>query len=94
MEIYPDSVRRVSPPKTTMPNTLAALPSSQYPTALELESGKRDADLRCLPADRDVSVAETAERNRTLPSIGLSCFLGRRGGVLGGIGAGIALVDN
>jgi hypothetical protein len=26
---YPDSVRRVRPPKTTMPNTLAALPSSQ-----------------------------------------------------------------
>jgi len=36
---YPDSVRRVSPPKTTMPKTLAALPRSQYATAREDVSG-------------------------------------------------------
>lgn len=37
---YPDSVRRVRPPNTTMPKTLAALPRSQYATLLELVSGK------------------------------------------------------
>ena len=37
---YPDSVSLVRPPKTTIPKTLAALPSSQYPTAFELVSGK------------------------------------------------------
>lgn len=42
MGTYPDSVRRVSPPKTTIPNTLAALARSQYATAFELVSGKRD----------------------------------------------------
>lgn len=39
---YPDSVRRVKPPNTTMPNTLAALARSQYATAFELVSGDRD----------------------------------------------------
>jgi hypothetical protein len=38
--VYPDSVNLVRPPNTTMPNTLAALPSSQYATDLELVSGK------------------------------------------------------
>lgn len=33
---YPDSVRRVNPPKMTMPNTLTAEPRSQRPTALEV----------------------------------------------------------
>jgi hypothetical protein len=37
---YPDSVKRVRPPKTTMPKTLAALPSSQYATLFEFVSGK------------------------------------------------------
>lgn len=32
---HPDSVRRVRPPKTTMPKTLAALARSQYATAFE-----------------------------------------------------------
>ena len=39
---YPDSVSLVRPPNTTSPNTLAALPSSQYATALSLVSGKND----------------------------------------------------
>jgi hypothetical protein len=39
-EDYPDSVSRVRPPKMTMPNTLAALPRSQYATALLLTFGK------------------------------------------------------
>ena len=38
---YPDSVNRVRPPKTTIPNTLAALPSNQYPTTLLVVSGKK-----------------------------------------------------
>lgn len=29
---YPDSVSRVNPPTTTMPNTRPAVPRSQYPT--------------------------------------------------------------
>jgi hypothetical protein len=37
---YPDSVKRVSPPNTTIPNTLAALPSNQYATDLDVVSGK------------------------------------------------------
>jgi hypothetical protein len=42
METYPDSVRRVRPPNTTIPKTLAALARSQYATAFELVSGKRE----------------------------------------------------
>jgi len=42
--LRPDSVSRVRPPNTTMPKTLAALPSSQYATPLELVLGK-DRDL-------------------------------------------------
>lgn len=38
----PDSVSRVRPPKMTMPNTLAALPRSQYATALLLTGGKEE----------------------------------------------------
>ena len=41
---YPDSVSLVRPPKTTIPNTLAALASSQYATLLLLTSGKADLD--------------------------------------------------
>jgi hypothetical protein len=37
---YPDSVRRVKPPNTTMPKTLAALPSSQYATLFDDVFGK------------------------------------------------------
>lgn len=37
---YPDSVNLVNPPNTTIPNTLAALPSNQYATDLELVLGK------------------------------------------------------
>jgi len=37
---YPDSVSRVKPPSITIPKTLAALPKSQYATALSLVSGK------------------------------------------------------
>jgi hypothetical protein len=44
---YPDSVNRVQPPNTTIPKTLAALPSSQYATALELVSGKLEAFFVC-----------------------------------------------
>jgi hypothetical protein len=36
---HPDSVSLVSPPNTTIPNTLAALPSNQYATAFSLVSG-------------------------------------------------------
>lgn len=38
---YPDSVRRVKPPKTTMPKTLAALPSNQYATLLSFCLGNQ-----------------------------------------------------
>ena len=38
---YPDSVSRVRPPNTTMPNTLAALPRSQYATDFSLVVGKK-----------------------------------------------------
>jgi hypothetical protein len=37
--LRPDSVSRVRPPKTTIPKTLAAEPSSQYATLLLLTSG-------------------------------------------------------
>lgn len=41
MNLYPDSVRRVRPPNTTIPKTLAALPNSQYATAFWLVLGKK-----------------------------------------------------
>jgi len=39
--VYPDSVSRVRPPNITIPKTLAALPRSQYATALSLVAGKK-----------------------------------------------------
>jgi hypothetical protein len=39
-ELYPDSVNLVSPPNTTIPNTLPADASSQYATAFDEISGK------------------------------------------------------
>lgn len=45
--LRPDSVSRVRPPKTTMPNTLAAEPSSQYATLLLLVSGNDEALATC-----------------------------------------------
>ena len=39
--MYPDSVNRVRPPNTTIPNTLAALPRSQYATGFSLLLGKK-----------------------------------------------------
>lgn len=41
MNLYPDSVRRVRPPNTTIPKTLAALPNSQYATTFWLVLGKK-----------------------------------------------------
>ena len=52
-ETYPDSVNRVRPPNTTMPNTLAALPNNQYATPFEDVSGKNrlpEAFAFCLSA--------------------------------------------
>ena len=46
---YPDSVRRVRPPNTTMPKTLAALPSSQYATTLEFVCGHLDDFVLLIP---------------------------------------------
>jgi hypothetical protein len=42
--LSPDSVSLVNPPKTTIPKTLAALPSNQYATTLSLSIGKRDLE--------------------------------------------------
>lgn len=42
MYTNPDSVKRVNPPKITIPKTLAALPRSQYATDLSLILGKLD----------------------------------------------------
>lgn len=50
-------MRRVNPPKTTIPNTLAALPNNQYATALELTSGKLDFDLEPLALSEAFTVA-------------------------------------
>lgn len=59
--LNPDSVSRVSPPKTTMPKTLAALPRSQYATTLLLVSGKKGAfvevDAAACVADAVVGIA-------------------------------------
>jgi hypothetical protein len=41
---YPDSVSLVRPPKTTIPKTLAALPSNQYATVLSVTLGKLDPE--------------------------------------------------
>lgn len=40
--LRPDSVRRVRPPKMTMPKTLAAEPRSQYATDGELVCGQEE----------------------------------------------------
>lgn len=54
---YPDSVRRVKPPNTTMPKTLAALPSSQYATLLDVVLGKLLDLLLLLPLPSSVVAA-------------------------------------
>ena len=41
--LKPDSVNLVSPPKITIPKTLAALPNNQYATVLAEVSGKLEA---------------------------------------------------
>jgi hypothetical protein len=59
---YPDSVSLVKPPKTTIPKTLAALPSNQYATDLELCSGKLVLDFSVFPAPiRSLSEARGEE---------------------------------
>lgn len=70
---YPDSVSRVNPPKTTIPNTLAALPSNQYPTTLLVVSGKNAvlalvlASFRATLPDADpASIARIAIRRPRL----------------------------
>jgi hypothetical protein len=47
---HPDSVNRVNPPKTTIPNTLTALPTNQYATAFELFWGQEKVDFRAAGA--------------------------------------------
>lgn len=46
---HPDSVSLVKPPKITMPNTLAALPSNQYATVFSLTSGNLDVAFSRVP---------------------------------------------
>lgn len=46
---HPDSVSLVHPPNTTIPNTLAALPRSQYATIFSVTSGNRGSLLEPLP---------------------------------------------
>jgi hypothetical protein len=56
---YPDSVRRVRPPKTTMPKTLAALPSSQYATLFDDTLGELCARVRSpLTASASIAASE------------------------------------
>lgn len=52
--LSPDSVSRVRPPNTTIPNTLAAEPNSQYATESELVAGKEDVEA-AFRADREVA---------------------------------------
>jgi hypothetical protein len=52
--MYPDSVNLVSPPKTTIPNTLAAEPKSQYATVFEEVSGKNPVFGRALSAALEI----------------------------------------
>ena len=43
--LRPDSVRRVRPPKTTMPKTLAELARSQYATEREEVAGQLEGEV-------------------------------------------------
>lgn len=61
---YPDSVNRVKPPKITIPKTLAALPSSQYATALSLILGKLDLVLAAPCSIVSVTAGAAADRRR------------------------------
>lgn len=69
--LSPDSVSRVSPPNTTIPKTLAALPSSQYATLFSDVSGKYFALLfvpesRKLLASPNVEVIEGLDSSSVL----------------------------
>lgn len=77
-----------------MPKTLAALPSSQYATAFELESGNRDADLSSPAAGQTTSAAETAEWCRIFPRIMPFGFWQLKDADRGDIEEEIALVDS
>jgi hypothetical protein len=77
-----------------MPNTLAALPSSQYATAFELESGNRDADLTFPALGEATSAAATAERCLIFPRIMPFGFWKLRDADFGNIEEETALVDN
>jgi hypothetical protein len=60
---HPDSVKRVRPPKMTMPNTLAALPNSQYATELLVRFGKNDSCFGFVVAVRSEKRARPTENN-------------------------------
>lgn len=66
----PDSVKRVSPPKTTMPKTLTALPKSQYATPLELVFGNELLSVTSVVA---VAVAVVVVAPRCLDRADISC---------------------
>ena len=57
--MYPDSVNRVRPPHTTMPKTLAALPSNQYATIFSLVLGNADFFATLDPVTADSPSMET-----------------------------------
>ena len=58
---HPDSVRRVNPPKTTMPKTLAALPKSHHATDLSLILGKLDLALTAPSSTAFVTAGAAAD---------------------------------
>lgn len=63
---HPDSVSLVKPPKTTIPNTLAALPSSQYATVLVDVLGKDEPlPASLLAASSMASIVVAADLDRT-----------------------------
>jgi hypothetical protein len=77
-----------------MPNTLAALPSSQYATPFELDSGNRDTDLSDFAVGEASSAAATAEWCRIFPRIMPFGFWNLKDADLGNFEEGNALMDS
>lgn len=91
MYTNPDSVKRVNPPKITIPKTLAALPRSQYATDLSLILGKLDDWALVAPSSIAlVKVGAAADRLRLEVKNWRFLSVKREDRVLIGWGEGIA----
>lgn len=96
---YPDSVNLVNPPKTTIPKTLVALPSSQNATDLWLIFGKLDflpevsASAALAAAESDAARLNICEKGVRYLAVKLGALMRRGAGAKGEAPEGLRRAD-